>query len=228
MPFVVLALLVCSSLMCAGTVRGKVTYTGTPARPHPIDMSTDLNCAGQHTTPATTETVVTGADNTLENVVVYVSSGAPDDGQVPAQAVRYDQKGCVFIPHVLAMHTDQEFKIFNSDPTLHSIHPMPRINQEWNKTQAAGAPPLVAKYDKPEFIPVKCNIHAWMHGYFVVLRTNHYDISKGAGDFKLSDLPPGRYTITAWQEDYGTQTADVTITGNETKEVNFSFEAKAY
>jgi hypothetical protein len=67
-----------------------------------------------------------------------------------------------------------------------------------------------------------------MHGEFAVLKTNHYDVSSGAGDFKLPDLPPGKYTITAWQEDYGTQTADVTITGNESKEVNFTFKAKAY
>ena len=75
---------------------------------------------------------------------------------------------------------------------------------------------------------MKCNIHPWMHGYFAVLKTSHYDVSKGGGDFKLPNLPAGKYTITAWHEDYGTQTADVTITGNESKDVNFTFKAKAY
>src|ERR1700690_4476738 len=75
-----------SSLMFAGTVSGKVTYTGTPAHQKPIDMSKEPSCAKQHATPVTTETVVTGANNALENVVVYVSSGANDEGQVPAQA----------------------------------------------------------------------------------------------------------------------------------------------
>src|SRR5882762_9185448 len=77
----------------AGTVSGKVTYTGTPAKPKPIDMSKEPTCAKQHPTPVTTETVVTGPGNALEYVVVYVSSGAPDDNQVPPQAVTYDQKG---------------------------------------------------------------------------------------------------------------------------------------
>jgi plastocyanin len=225
---VISMLLLGSSLMFAGTVSGKVTYTGTPAKQRPIDMSKEPSCAKQHTTPVTTETVVTGPNNTLENVVVYVSSGAPDDGQVPSQAVTYDQKGCQYIPHVLAMHTDQELKIVNNDQTSHNIHPLAKINQEWNKSQPPGTPPIVQKYDKPEFIPVKCNIHPWMHGYFVVLKTNHFDVSKGAGEFKLPNLPAGKYTITAWHEDYGTQTADVTITGNETKDVNFTFKAKAY
>lgn len=223
-----LTLLVYSSLMFAGTVSGKVTYTGTPAHQKPIDMSKEPSCAKQHATPITTETVVSGPNNALDNVVVYVSSGAPDDGQVPSQAVTFEQKGCQYIPHVLVMHTDQELKIINSDQTSHNIHPMPKVNTEWNKSQPPGTAPISAKYDKPEFISVKCNVHPWMHGEFAVLKTNHYDVSKGGGDFKLPNLPPGKYTITAWHEDYGTQTADVTITGNETKDVNFTFKAKAY
>jgi len=57
----------------AGTVSGKITYTGTPAKQKPIDMSKEPSCAKQHATPVTTETVVTGANNTLANVVVYIS-----------------------------------------------------------------------------------------------------------------------------------------------------------
>jgi plastocyanin len=221
-------LLVSSSLMFAGTVTGKVTYTGTPAKQKPIDMSKEPSCAKQHATPITGETVVTGPNNALENVVVYISAGANDEGKVPSQAVSYDQKGCQYVPHVLAMHTGQELKISNDDQTSHNIHPLAKVNQEWNKSQPPGTPPIVQKYEKEEFISVKCNIHPWMHGYFVVLKTNHYDVSKSGGEFKLPDLPPGKYTITAWHEDYGTQTADVTITGNESKDVNFTFKAKAY
>jgi hypothetical protein len=223
-----LTLLICPALMFAGTVSGKVTYTGTPAKPKTIDMGKEPSCAKQHSTPVTTESVVTGPDNALDNVVVYISSGAPDDGQVPPQAVTFDQKGCQYIPHVLVMHTDQELKIVNNDQTSHNIHPLAKVNQEWNKSQPPGTPPISAKYDKPEFISVKCNIHPWMHGEFAVLKTNHYDLTKGSGGFALPNLPPGKYTITAWHEDYGTQTADVTITGNETKDVNFTFKAKAY
>jgi len=223
-----LMLFVCSSLTFAGTVSGKVTYTGTAARQRPIDMGKEPSCAKQHATSVTSETVVTGPNNALQNVVVYVSSGAPDEGQVPSQAVTFEQKGCQYIPHVLVMHTNQELKIVNDDQTSHNIHPLAKVNREWNKSQPPGTAPIVDKYDKPEFISVKCNVHPWMHGEFAVLSTNHYDVSKGGGEFKLPDLPPGKYTITAWHEDYGTQTADVTITGNETKEVNFTFKAKAY
>jgi len=223
-----LTLLVVPSLMFAGTVSGKVTYTGTPAKQKPIDMSKEPSCAKEHAKPVLNESVVTGPNNALENVVVYVSSGAPDDGQVPAQAATFEQKGCQYLPHILVMHTEQEVKITNADQTSHNIHPLAKVNREWNKSQPPGAPPLVEKFAREEFISVKCNVHPWMHGYFVVLKTSHYDLSKGGGDFKLPNLPPGKYTITAWHEDYGTQTADVTITGNETANVNFTFKAKAF
>jgi plastocyanin len=223
-----LTLLVCPCLMFAGTVSGKVTYTGTPAKPKPIDMSKEPTCAKQHATPVTTETVVTGPNNALANVVVYISAGAPDEGQVPPQAVTFEQKGCQYIPHVLVMHTGQELKVVNSDQTSHNIHPLAKTNREWNKSQPPGTPPISEKYDKEEFITVKCNVHPWMRGYFAVLKTSHYDVSKDDGGFKLPNLPPGKYTITAWHEDYGTQTSDVTITGNETKDVTFTFKAKAY
>jgi plastocyanin len=223
-----LTLLVCPCLMFAGTVSGKVSYTGTPAKPKPIDMSKEPSCAKQHATPITTETVVAGANNALANVVVYISAGAPDEGQVPAQAVTFEQKGCQYIPHVLVMHTGQELKVLNSDQTSHNIHPLARTNREWNKSQPPGTPPLSEKYDKEEFITVKCNVHPWMRGYFAVLKTSHYDVSKDDGGFKLPNLPPGKYTISAWHEDYGTQTSEVTITGNETKDVTFTFKAKAY
>jgi hypothetical protein len=225
MLLAVFTLFVGSSLMFAGTVSGKVTYTGTPERQRSIDMGKEPYCVKQHAKPVAYESVVTGANNALENVVVYVSSGAPDEGQVPPQAVTFEQKGCQYVPHILVMHTNQELKVTNDDQATHNIHPLAKANREWNKSQAPGAAPIVEKFAREEFISVKCNVHPWMHGYFAVLKTSHYDVSKGGGNFKLPNLPAGKYTLTAWHEDYGTQTAEVTITGNETKAVNFTFKA---
>ena len=211
-----------------GSVSGKVTYEGTPAKQKPIDMSKEPSCAKQYSTPPTTETIVTGPGNTLENVIVYISAGAPDESSAPAQAVKFDQKGCRYIPHVLALHVNQPLEVVNDDQTSHNIHPLAKVNHEWNKSQPPGAPPIVEKFEKPEFIPVKCNVHPWMHGTFAVLKTSHYGISHDGGAFTLPNLPAGKYTITAWHEAYGEQNQDVTISGNETKTVNFVFKAKPY
>jgi plastocyanin len=211
----------------SGTVSGKVTYSGTPPKMKPIDMAKEPSCAKQHSTPVLTENVTTGPENSLQFVVVYISAGdtAPTP---PSEAVRYDQKGCQYLPHVLAMQAGQSLQIYNDDQTSHNIHPLSKTNPEWNKSQPAGSPPIDTKYEKAEFIPVKCNIHPWMHGYFVVLNTSHYSITAEDGAFSLKGLPAGKYTVTAWHEQYGAQTQDVTIGAGETKNVNFTFKALPY
>jgi Carboxypeptidase regulatory-like domain len=211
-----------------GTVSGKVTYEGTPARQKPIDMSKEPGCAQQHPTPITTETVVVGPGNALVNVIVYISAGVADESSPPTQAVTITQKGCQYLPHVVPMVVNQELKVVNADSNSHNIHPLAKINNEWNKSQPPGTPPFSEKFAKPEFIPVKCNIHPWMHGEFAVLKNSHYAVSGGDGSFSLANLPPGKYTLTAWHESYGEQTQDVTISGNETKTVSFVFKAKPY
>ena len=210
-----------------GSISGKVTYEGTPARQRPIDMSKEPTCASQHPTPITTETVVTGPGNALVNVVVYISAGAPDE-PAPSRPADFAQKGCQYIPHMLAFQVNQELKIANDDQTSHNIHPLPKINREWNKSQPPGTPPITATYDKAEMIPVKCNIHPWMHGTFAVLKNSHYAVSGEDGSFKLPNLPPGKYTITAFHESYGDQSQEVVVSGSETKAVNFVFKAKPY
>jgi Carboxypeptidase regulatory-like domain len=211
----------------AGSVTGHVTFTGTPPKMKPIDMAKEPSCAKQHATPLMNESVVTGANNALGNVVVYVSAG--DQGASPStQAVRYDQKGCEYIPHVAVLEVKQPLDIYNDDQTSHNIHPLAKSNPEWNKSQPPGAPPIHASYDKAEFIPVKCNIHPWMHGYFAVLQTPHHALSKDDGSFTLEGLPPGKYTLTAWHERFGTQTQDVTVAAGKPATADFVMKAVPY
>ena len=210
-----------------GTISGKVTYEGTPAKMKPIDMSKEPSCAKMYATSLLNETVVTGSGSSLENVVVYISAGAPDEA-APATAAVLTQKGCHYIPHMLAFQVNQELKIQNEDQTSHNIHPLPKLNREWNKSQPPGTPAISEKYDKAEFIPVKCNVHPWMHGTFAVLKNSHYAVTGDGGSFTLANLPPGKYTVSAYHESYGDQSQEVTITGSETKTVNFVFKAKPY
>jgi plastocyanin len=209
------------------TVSGKVTLSGTPPKMKPLDLSKEPDCVKMHASdPLLPENVVVGPGNMLRNVVVYISSGSTDQVPVPSNAVVYDQKGCHYATHVLAFRVGQEVKISNSDPISHNIHPLAKVNREWNKIQPAGTPPFSYAYDREEFIHIKCNIHPWMEGYFVVLRTSHFAVTGDDGRFTLPDLPPGHYTVTAWHETYGTQSQEVNITGAESQTINFVFNAR--
>ena len=209
----------------AGAITGRVTYTGTPAKPKSVDMSKEPECIKLNPGGLLSEDVVTGPGNTLQNVLVYISAGDPDSGSAPPTAATFDQHNCHYTTHVLALRVGQDVSISNSDPFNHNIHPLGKINREWNRIQLPGTPPFSYSYENEEFIHVKCNIHAWMNAYFVVLKTSHSSVTKNDGSFRLPDLPPGKYTVTAWHEVYGTQRQEVTVGNGETQTVNFVFRA---
>jgi len=207
-------------------IGGKVTVEGQVPAPKVINMHADPDCSKGNSSPATTEDVIAGAGGALDNVVVYISAGAPDESSVPSQPVTVMQKGCRFAPHVAVMQTGQEVEMVNTDSTSHNVHPLATNNREWNKIQPPGTAPLDETFARPEFITVKCNIHPWMRAYFAVLRTSHYAITGQDGAFSLKNLPPGKYTVTAWHESLGSQSQEITVTGSGMAPLNFVFKAK--
>ena len=64
-------------------------------------------------------------------------------------------------------------------------------NHEWNKSQPPGAPPFDVFWTGEEVaIPVKCNIHPWMHGYMAVVKGPNA-VSDANGSFTIN-LPAGK------------------------------------
>ncbi len=209
---------------------GTVRLDGTPPRQEVIDMSGDPTCAQTHVgEPPTKESVVVGPDRELANVVVYISQGLSGTEPSSTQAVTLEQKGCQYVPHVIAVNPGQHFSIVNDDKTLHNIHPSPRSgggNNSWNRSQPAGSPPLEVSWPNEEVaIPVKCNVHPWMRAYMVVVK-GPYSVSNASGSFALDAIPPGTYTVTAWHEIYGTLTQNLTVAAGKPATIDFTFKAK--
>lgn len=225
------ALMLSGSVSAAPPSGSKITGTikldGTAPHQRGIDMSKEPSCAAIHKDkPATMEAVVAGANGGLANVVVYISQGLSGNEAPMAGDVTLTQKGCQYIPHVVAVDAGQHMKVVNADSTSHNIHPQPTKNQEWNKSQPPGAAPFDVTWANEEIaVPVKCNIHPWMHGFIAVVK-GPYGVSDDNGAFTVPDVAPGSYTLTAWQETYGTQTQKVTVAAGKATNVDFTFKAK--
>jgi len=213
----------------AGSVSGSVKLEGTPPKGKRINMAAEPSCAAQHSTPATDEEVVAGEGGALGNVIVYVKEGLGNRAfETPKTPATLDQKGCMYVPHVVALQAGQTLDVRNDDKATHNIHPVPKFNREWNKSQPAGTPAIEEKFAREEVsIPVKCNVHPWMKSYIAVFKHPYFQVTGANGSFTLKDLPPGTYTIEAWHEKYGTSSQAVTLGAKESKTINFVFKAAA-
>lgn len=210
----------------AGSITGKVSFSGPKPSPKTIRMDAEPACKGLHSTAVLSEEVVLNANGTLQYVFVYVKDGLGNRTfDAPPSPVVLDQNGCVYRPHVIGIQTGQKLQVNNSDPTTHNIHPLPKTNPEWNVSQPPKGEPITQTFAREEvMIPVKCNVHPWMKSYVGVLKHPFYSVTGKDGAFELKGLPPGEYTVTAWHEKYGTQDQKVTVGPKETKTVEFTIK----
>lgn len=211
----------------AGSLEGTVHFAGARPKAQPIDMSEDPACVQAHHGKAFDESVEVGPKNSLGNVFVYVEKGLEGKTfETPSTPVVIDQAGCWFVPRVLGVQTGQVLKVINSDPVTHNIHPQAAVNREWNHSQGPGDPPIERRFTQTEvMIPVKCNIHSWMRAYIGVLPHPYFSVSNTDGSFAIPNLPPGTYTIAAWQEKLGTQRQTITIAPGQKATVSFAFHS---
>ncbi len=208
------------------TITGTINFEGAVPTLRTLTMNADAMCEMKHTEPVKSEALVLGEGNTMANVFVRVVSGLTNkDYPVPEEPVVLDQNGCVYKPHVLGIRVNQELKILNSDGILHNIHPLPKINDEFNMAMPKFRKEAIRKFEEEEFIiPVRCDVHPWMQSYIGVLSHPFFAVSNIDGNFSIDGLDPGTYEIEAWHERMGVQKATVEIAANETKIVDFTFK----
>jgi hypothetical protein len=210
-----------------GKITGTVKLDGTAPHMRGIDMSKDPYCVKANAgTPAHLQTWEVSSSGGIENAVISIQ-GWTGPADVEKSVPIFDQKNCMYVPHVLALDPTQTFKVVTSDQTAHNIHPLPNpmINVGWNQSQPPGAPPVEKSWKNPEVIPVQCNIHPWMHGWFVVVKGPN-GTSDADGKYTIENVPPGSYTLQAWHEPDETQTAKVTVTAGGTATADFTFKPK--
>jgi hypothetical protein len=126
---------------------------------------------------------------------------------------------------VLGLMVGQPLQILNSDTTLHNIHALPSKNAEFNTGQPIQGMKTDHIFTAAEtMIPFKCDVHGWMNAYAGVLPHPFFAVTAEDGTFTIKGLPPGTYTLAAWQEKLGTQTEKVTLAAKDEKEQNFTFK----
>ncbi len=189
------------SVANAADITGKITLKGTPPPAIELtDVKNNADCSKFHTAPVMTQHFIVGANGELANVVVALKGVPAKPGGESAVPVVLDQKGCIYVPQIQAIQTNQKLLVKTSDPVAHNVHTLPAVagNVEKNLSQPAKAPDLVFTFPKAEnFLKFKCDIHPWMFAWVSVFDHPYFAVTDKDGKFTIKDVPPGKYTIEA-------------------------------
>lgn len=142
---------------------------------------------------------VIDANGNLKNVLVFLSSKIPAENQdkwihvdyaaTANSEVKFDQKQCIFLSHVLPMRSTQKLVVLNSDPIGHNtkidaFNSNAIISPNSNDDKAG-----VKALKEPA--PVSCSIHPWMAAYIMATPHPYIAVTDDQGNFELKNVPAG-------------------------------------
>ena len=206
-----------------GTLRGRITLDGSPPLPKILTVDEDVEvCGGDRPSG---ELVISDSGGLTNAVISIDEIPAGKEWGVPDEFV-YDQKKCEFVPRVLLIKPKAAGVVLNSDPVGHNFHTISPGIYNVNKKMKAEASFTVAqnKIRRPGIVRAKCDLHSWMKGWWIVTKTPYTVLSDEDGNFSITDIPPGTYTLKIWHEKLGETDRTVTINAGETTETEVTLE----
>lgn len=164
---------------------------------------------------------VTMPGRDYRDVVVYLE-GVPGTFKAPAAAVPMDQKGKVFIPHVLPVVLGSSVEFLNSDDFLHNIFTPSKAADKFNLGNWSKGVSKKYTFNKPGEVVLLCNLHPEMEAWVIVLPNPYFAKTDASGSFVIANVPPGKYTVKVWQKRYRAAPQLVTVPATGAVEVNFA------
>jgi hypothetical protein len=213
----------------AGTIRGKISFTGDKPAAQQVNMESDPLCrkasAGKKVFD---DQVIVSSDGGLANAFVYIRTGLEGKKfETPVDEAVLDQHGCMFGPRVMGVMTRQAVIVRNGDPVEHNVHPTPKNNASWNEGMEPNGPDVKHKFAHAEvMIRVKCNVHAWMRSYIGVLDHPYFAVTGKDGSFTLRNVPPGRYMVGVWHEKFGEMEQAVIVDASGEQKLSLQYDGK--
>lgn len=209
-----------------GTIVGVVKFDGETPAPELIDVKTKEDVC--HADPIYSEELIVSKQGQVRWAVLSltdITKGKAFPKLKPDKQPKLDQKGCVYDPHIVVVPKGKSLKILNSDGVLHNVHTWPKKNRAKNIAMPGVIKQTKLRFRRAEKIRVSCDIHPWMKAYIVVTDHPYFAVSDVKGQFKLTDVPPGKYTLAMWHETLKKQVKQtVTVAPGKTTKVEFTLD----
>ncbi len=160
---------------------------------------------------------ITGTVSPGKSSVVYIDVIQGKTFPAPTQQPVMDQKGLMFNPHVMVVEQGTTVDFLNSDTVQHNVF-WPSISGNKKLTHNLGTWPKgekkAFKFDNPGVVPLLCNVHPEMAGYIVVSPTPYFAETDASGNYKIDNVPDGKYNVVAWHEGTKSTTKSVDVAGS--------------
>ncbi len=208
----------------AGTIVGTVKLQGKAPVRKKIKVTRNKEVCGKKT--KLTESLMVGSNGGIKNAVLYLSGINKGKKFEVSSPLQIDQRGCQFRPHISIIPAGKSFDLINSDGILHNFRTNSTKNPILNKAQPKFKKKLKIKINKPEIIRANCDVHEWMNAWLVVAEHPYYALTDASGSFKITDVPPGTYTMQLWHETLVQQTRKVTVKAGEQTKAAFELKKK--
>ncbi len=207
------------------TIMGTVSYEGPP--PHYSRLRLPRACAKQHSGDVTLDNVLIN-NGKLKNVMIKVKSGLTGIklplGNIKSELV-FDQIGCIYSPRVGIAQVGQVVRFKNSDPVFHNVKAVTKKNKAFNKAMPTKNSSFTKIFTQAEdHIQAKCSLHPWMGAQLAILDHPYFDVTNSMGQFKIKNVPSGKFIIEAWHEVFGSVTAEIDLTSERQHDLQIIFK----
>ena len=152
--------------------------------------------------------------------VVYLEGSFPKAGALPVKQM--NQKDYMFIPALLPVQVGTKVEFPNQDDAYHNVFsysPAKRFDLGRYRPDEKPVPSQI--FDKAGLVTLRCDIHEHMRALILVLDTPHFVLTGADGNFRLSGMPPGKYTLKAWVNSRTTHERAVEIKPGAKLQANF-------
>ena len=154
--------------------------------------------------------------------VVYLES-APRGAfeQSPPGHAVLDQRDEQFAPHVLAIMTGTTVDFPNSDRIYHNVFSLSKAARFDLGRYAVGHSKSV-RFEQPGIVRVFCDIHSHMNAFILVFSHPFFAVTDEEGRYRIEDVPPGTYSLVAWNEGVSSEPAATTVPDGGASELDFT------
>lgn len=158
------------------------------------------------------------------DAVVYIEKQENMKFKPPKEQPVMDQQNFTFTPHILPIIVGTTVQFRNSDKVEHNIFTPSPAGDMFNLGNWKGDQVKTYTFDKTGEVVLLCNLHPEMEGYIYVTPTPYFAKTDVKGNFTITDIPGGNYTLKVWSEHGNARHQKVEVP--ETGEVTVNFTVK--